>query len=329
MKSQHHLHLNFFDKTLQFNYIFLLFFSICFLFFTQTYFFTPAFSQQIALLPSESHIETDSLYREMLSVVEAAVSISARIRQQIALFGQEFIASGEYNELKAPELRGRKEATRFRLELKIQSPAGSSNTDSPNSLTISRDSTYQYIYRYTSIEGVKRLERIDIKRLTEAIEKQGGYTGPIEVASMFGLGGLAGMLRSIRNQYNFSDAPVKTQINEKNGSIAVWKIRGRLKPDAIAALTVDGNGNPQAIPKHTPTVIDIYIGVDDRFPFRFDYFWTADGSDDGGESFGYLMFYDRVLHDDRNIPETIFDYQPSENILPDDVTNSVIQRILR
>ena len=329
MKSQHHSYFNCLVNMSQFNHIAILFFVFCFSFFTQMIFDNPTFSQQSVLLPSESHVETDSLYREMLSSVEAAVSISARIRQQTTLFGQEFIASGAYNELKTQELRGRKDATRFRLELQIQSPAGASNTDSPNSLTISRDSTYQYIYRYTSIEGIKRLERIDIKRLMEAIEKQGGYTGPIEVASMFGLGGLAGMLRSIRNQYDFSYAPVMTQINEKNGSIAVWKIRGRLKPAAIAALTVDANGNSQAIPKHTPTAIDIYIGVDDRFPFRFDYFWTADGSDNGGENFGYLMFYDRVLHDDRNIPETIFDYQPSENILPDDVTNSVIQRMLR
>ena len=329
MKLQYHSYFCYFCKIPQFSYITLLFFVFCFLFFTQAVIGNPAFSQQRVLLPSGNHVESDSLYREMLSAVEAAVSISARIRQQITLFGQEFIASGAYNELKTKELRGRKEATRFRFELQIQSPTGSSNIDSPNSLTISRDSTYQYIYRYTSIEGVKRLERIDIKRLTEAIEKQGGYTGSIEVASMFGLGGLAGMLHSIRNQYNFSDAPVMTQINEKNGSIAVWKIRGRLKPAAITILTVDVNGNPQAIAKHTPTAIDIYIGTDDRFPFRFDYFWTADGSDHGGENFGYLMFYDRVLHDDRNIPETIFDYQPSDNILPDDVTNSVIQRILR
>ena len=312
-----------------FSYITQIVFLFCFTLFTQSVFNNPVFAQQSVILPPESRIETDSLYREMLSAVEAAVSISASIRQQIILFGQEFIAKGAYYELKAQELRGHKEATRFRLELQIQSPAGSSNTDSPNSLTISRDSSYQYIYRYTSIEGVKRLERIDIKRLMEAIEKQGGYTGQIEVASMIGLGGLAGMLRSIRNQYDFSDVPIMTQINEKSGSIAVWKIRGRLKPAAIAALTVDTNGNPQAIPKHTPTIIDIYIGVDDRFPFRFDYFWTADGSDNGGESFGYLMFFDRVLHDDRNIPEAIFNYQPSENILPDDATNSVIQQILR
>lgn len=145
---------------------------------------------------------------------------------------------------------------------------------------------------------------------------------------MFGLGGLAGMLRSIRNQYEFSDTPVKTQINERNGSIAVWKIRGRLKPEVVSSLTVAADGKPRSIPQHTPATIDICIGVDDRFPFRFDYFWTADGSDVGGESLGYLMFYNRVLHD-RNIPETIFDYQPADNILPVDVTDGVIKQMLR
>ncbi len=258
----------------------------------------------------------------MLASVEGAISISASVRQQIHLFGQEFNASGTYNELKTTELRGNG-ATRFRLDLQVQPPADASDTDTNNSITIVCDNTYKFIYRYFSIENSKRLEYIEIKRLQEAIEKQGRNDIPTEVGSMFGMGGLSGMLREIRNRYVFLDSPVKTQINEKNSAIAVWKIRGRLKPEIVTAMTGGGAG----IPKHTPTAIDIYIGVDDRFPFRFDYFWSADGTETAGEPFAYLLFYNRVLHDG-NISETIFDYRPPENILSEDVTDKIISQMV-
>ena len=329
MKFFSSLHFEHFNKATHFRTSLALLLIVCCLFFCKLGNVIQVFAQSVGLLSSsEGRGQADSLYREMLSSVEGATSISASVRQQLSLFGQEFIATGGYHELKTPELRGRKKATRFRLELTIPSPAGSQDSNSPNSLTIARDNTYQYIYRYTSIEGEKRLEKIDVKRLTETLEKQEHYAGPAEVGSMFGLGGLAGMLHSIRSQYDFVDAPVQTQINEKNGSIAVWKIRGRLKPEVVSALTGAANGSKSVIPRHTPTAIDIYVGVEDRFPFRFDYFWAADGSENGAENFGYLMFYNRVLHD-RNISETIFDYQPSDNILPDEVTDRVIQRLLR
>ena len=271
--------------------------------------------------------ETDSLYREMLSSVEGAISISASVRQQIRMFDQEYTASGEYYELKTTELRG-KGAVRFRLDMNVQALADAKEDHPGNSLTIVCDKTYNNIYRHFSVEGENRWEKIEIKRLLEAIEKQGRSDIPTEVGSMFGLGGLAGMLREMRKQYDFNVNPVTTQIQEKKSTMAVRKIQGRLKPEIVTALTAEVSGKKQPIPKHTPTTIDIFIGVDDRFPYRFDYFWTADGSESTGEPFASLLFYNLILHD-RNISETIFDYLPPGNISPVDVTDQVMNQMLR
>jgi len=271
--------------------------------------------------------ETDSLYREMLSSVEGANSISAEVRQQIRLFGQEYTTSGTYNELKSTELRG-KGAVRFRLEVQVQPPADTREVIRKNSLTIVCDNAYNYIYRNFSVEGENRLEKIEIKRLVEAIEKQGRNDIPTEVGSIFGLGGLAGMLREMRNRYDFNTKPEMTQIQEKNSTMAVWRIRGRIKPKIVTSLTTDMMGKKQLIPKHTPTTIDIYIGQDDRFPYRFEYFWTGDGTEPIGEPFAYLLFHNLILHD-RNISETIFDYRPPDNVLSNDVTEQMINQMLR
>ncbi|MDR1382696.1 MAG: hypothetical protein LBJ67_02435 [Planctomycetaceae bacterium] len=285
------------------------------------------FAQNIALTSqTEPQGEADSLFREMLSSVEGAISVSASIRQQINLFGTEFHGLGSYHELKTPELHG-KEMTRFRLELQIQSPATAKEVGSPNSITIVCDRTYKYIYRYISLEDEKFLERIEIKRLTDALEATRRSDIPMEVGSMFGLGGLAGMLREMRKRYDFLETPIRTQIGEENNKINVRKIRGQLKPALAKSLTETvANAKKQKIPNHIPTTIDVFIGDDDRFPFRFDYFWTADASPPSAERFGYLLFYNQVLHDP--ISETMFDYFPSENLSPTDVTDQVISRML-
>ena len=274
---------------------------------------------------SGSSAETDALYREMLSSVEGTISISADVWQQIRLFGQDYTAWGTYNELEdRPESRG-KGAVQFRLDLQVRSPADAKEVKSPNTLTIVRDHSFNFIYRYFVLEEEKRMERIDIKRLVEAIEKQGRNDLPTEAGSMFALGGLAGMLREMRNRYDFNTAPLKTQIQEKNNAVAVWRVRGRLKPEILAELTSDASGKKTVVPRHMPTTIDISIGVNDRFPYRFDYYWMPDGSDPTAESFANLLFYNLELNSPGIVP-SLFDYSPSEYI---DITDKVIQRMLR
>jgi len=276
---------------------------------------------------------TDSLFRDMLSSVEGAISISADVKQQIRMFGQDYKTFGSYNELKTTELRG-KGAVRFRLDLRVESPTHAAEASPRNSLTIVCDNTCTYIYRYLTLEDEKRLERIEIKRVVEAIEKQGRNDIPTEAGSLFGLGGLAGMLREMRNRYDFSAAPVPTQINEKDGNeknkaITVWKIHGRLKPEIVTRLTAEISGKKQTIPKHTPTAIDIYIGREDRFPYRFDYYWTPEGTESNADPFAYLLFYNIVLHDRNNIPETIFDFRPPDNFPPEDITDKITNLFMR
>ncbi|MCL2346778.1 MAG: hypothetical protein FWC50_00815 [Planctomycetaceae bacterium] len=283
--------------------------------------------------PSSEKRSGDALFREMLSSVEGEISISTNIRVQLNMFDKEFTGSGSYQEMKTPELYG-KGTTRFRLELQIQPPAsqtpehqnaGNGQNNIQNSLTIVCDKSY--IHKYTCIEGEKTLERIEIAPLMKAVGTNEQNDIPTEISAMCHLGGMAGMLREVRNQYDFTDTPIRTQINEKNGAVGVWKIRGRLKPALIQQFLVHANGKKTKIPEQIPTCIDIYIGVEDRFPFRLDYFWTADGSEPTGEPFASLLYYNMILHDGNIAPGT-FEYLPSENIHPIDVTDQAIERIL-
>ena len=284
-----------------------------------------------ASLPANSG-ETDSLYRDMLSSVEGAISISADVRQQIRMFGQDYRSFGSYDELKPTERWGTgTEVVRFRLKMRVESPADATDTadaNPRNSLLIVCDKDNS-IHRYVTLEGEKRLERIDANRVVEAIEKQGRKDIPTEVGSMFGLGGLAGMLREMRNRYDFRTRPATTQINEKNKAITVWKIHGRLKPEIVEKLTAEVSGKKQTIPKHTPTAIDIFIGMGDRFPYRFDYYWSADGTESNADPFACLLFYNIILHEPNNIPYSIFDYRPPEGLLSNDITDRIINQLLR
>jgi hypothetical protein len=264
----------------------------------------------------------------MLASLEGVNSISCAVRQEIRMFGQEYRTFGTYNELKpADEFLGLG-VVRFRLDLTVQPPADATETDSKNSLTIVGDNEYNYLYRNSSLEGENRFERIEIKRVVEAIEKQGRNDIPTGVGSMLGLGGLTGMLREMRNRYDFSTEPAKTQINEKTKAITVWKIHGRLKPEIVAKLTEEVAGKKQMVPTHTPTAVDIYFGMNDGFPYRFDYFRTADGTDSKTDPFASLLFYNIVLHD-RKIPEAIFDYRPPDNMTPIDITDQIVNQLLR
>jgi len=292
-------------------------------------FLREAFSQESGLPPSSGKRSGDALFREMLSSVEGTISISTNIRVQLNLFDKEFVGSGSYQEMKTPELYG-KGTTCFRLELQLQpqtgqTPANQSTGNAQNSLTIVCDKSY--IYKYTCVEGEKKLERIEIAPLVKAVDADEKNDLPTEIGAMCSLGGMAGMLQEVRNQYDFIDAPIQTQINEKNGSVGVWKIRGRLKPALLQKFLVDANGKKTQVPEQIPTCIDIYVGLEDRFPFRLDYFWTADGSEPTGEHFASLLYYNMVLHDGNIAPGT-FEYLPSENIHPVDVTDQTIERIL-
>ena len=296
-----------------------------------------AFSQTgfTSRLASSGGAET--VYRDMLVTVETANSISADVRQQIRMFGQDYKAFGSYDELKPTESRGTgTEVVRFCLKMRMESPAGAAETVDANprhSLLIVCDKD-NLIHRCLALEGEKRYERIDARRMIEAIKKQGRNDIPTEVGSMFGLGGLAGMLREMQNRYDFRDEPIRTQIHEKNGPekskpIDVWKIHGRLKPEIVEKLTAEIAGRKQTIPKHTPTAMDIYIGMGDRFPYRFDYYWTADGMETHADPFAYLLFYNIELHTRKNMTDDLFEYRPPDHIVPEDMTDQVMHHLLQ
>ena len=343
MKNSHTNYFTYFNSFVSFDRLILLISTVLYVFVLPCIIFESCSRQLFAQtgitsLPASSS-GADAVYRDMLFAVEGAISISADVRQQIHMFGQDYKTFGTYDELKPTEKWGAgNEVVRFRLKMRVESPANIGDTADANplnSLLIVCDKD-NFIHRYLTLEGEKRLERIDANRVVEAIEKQGRKDIPTEAGSMFGLGGLAGMLRELRNRYDFNDEPITTQINEKNVNekskpIDVWKIHGRLKPEIIEMLTpeVAGKNKKLSIPKHTPTALDIYIGMGDRFPYRFDYYWTADGSETRSDPFAYLLFYNIELHKPNNIPDSIFDFRPPDNVPPEDITDQVINHILR
>ena len=341
MKNSNPYFFTHFNKPESFLRMILLISTVLSVFFSHFYVFEfrskKIFAQTgITPLPASSS-GADTVYRDMLFAVEGAISISADVRQQIRMFGQDYKASGTYDELKPTEKWGTgNEVVRFRLKMRVKSPADAddmADTNPHNSLLIVCDKDNS-ICRYLTLEGEKRLERIDANRVVEAIKKQGRKDIPTEVGSMFGLGGLAGMLFEMQNRYDFNDESIRTQINEKNGHekskpIDVWKIHGRLKPEIVGKLTAEVAGRKQAIPKHTPTAIDIYIGMGDRFPYRFDYYWTSDGTETNGDPFAYLLFYNIELHTRKNISDDIFDFRPPGNISPQDITDQIVNHLLR
>lgn len=269
----------------------------------------------------------ESLFREMLYTVESCVQISTDIRQQIQFMGFEQVGAGKYLEVKQNELRRinmNDPGIYFKLEMSLQTKMNHGEEAQTDNLLIVCDK--QYVWKDTLIGGNAACERVEVGLVFEAMRATDMTELPMEVISLNGLGGLAGMIRGIQNRYEMLDSVEEIQVQDHLSTLDTVKIRALLKKSTLEELTGAKEGKKLSIPEQIPTCIDIYVRKNNYFPYRIDYFWTKDGSEPKNERFCRMEFYNTTL----NSGEISFEEFTYRSAIPHrDTTQEYIEKLLK
>jgi len=222
------------------------------------------------------------LLREALIALESHRSVSAKIHQEIDLFGQQLIGNGIYRQ-------GPPESRWMLLDLKIKVDE--------NDWTIQQRCDGETYWQCRSVGGERtEVSRVDIARLRnrrEAWQAQWGQT------SLLGMGGLPKLLVALDQAFEF-----KTVANATFERQPVYALRGEWRLDRLArwlpdqkdAIVAGQPANLTKLPAPIPDHVFVLLGRDDLFPCRIKY--GRDAPNVNGESRTVVaMNFDSVVFD--------------------------------
>jgi len=197
--------------------------------------------------------------QEMLAGFQSRSSISARIRQNVTLLGQELVGNGIYLQ------QGRGEQQRVRLELNLQIGGESAGVQQICDGT--------YLWQRNDFLEKSSLTRIDVRRIEEAMRSLGGRRGRPDQLPL-ALCGLPKLLEAIDKGFEF-----RLVQQDRLNDVPIYALRGTWRPEALATLYPDkkassGAGQGSAVgklPGHAPEVVVLLIGRDDKFPYRIEF----------------------------------------------------------
>ncbi|NLE38987.1 MAG: hypothetical protein GX621_13270 [Pirellulaceae bacterium] len=275
-------------------------------------------------LPSDTAASVptgDDLLGRTVTTLEGCRWITAEINYQVDLFGRQLSGKGDYREERSGPI------PKVRMDLKI--PLGG---DRMGTMVQVCDGRYLWTYRRLFDE---KLTRVDMRRLAQALDSGSDRTVVSPLTCTIGMGGVAGLLRELRNHFAFEvvgQADLRGQ--------RVWVLHGRWLPERLAAVMPDRKDailrgdkvELGKLPGHLPERVLLFLGVEHLFPYRIEYRRPAAGRDE--DSFQPLNTSDRpgvtmeFLWVSMNVPirESDFEYRPGD-IEVSDATESFLKRI--
>jgi len=241
-------------------------------------------------------------------------SVSAKLRQQVNLFGHQVIGSGTYLQ------QGRGDTMRLRMELKLH--VGGQLT----SLQQVSDGTSFWVRE--DIEGTPTVKRIDLARVRTALARR----EPIDSAghTSLAVGGLPRLLESLNRAFRFG-AVSKGRLDQ----LDVWTVEGDWERSFLAVLAPDQaerlkTGAPPdygRLPEHLPNRVRVTFARDDLFPYRIEYRKVRhDGQVATGPADGDLVVLMELfeVQFDAAINARNFVFQPAKF---DDVTSAYLKSL--
>ena len=183
----------------------------------------------------------------------------------------------------------------------------------------------QYLWTYRKLFQNGSLRRLDAVRATEALEEAATTkrkNNPNEKVEMLpGLGGLAQLLRGLYTTFDFVSAE-KGTLESKPGRMVVWRLEVQWKKEQLANLLPDRKEAMEAgkpidlgeLPEHLPDRVVLFIGAEDRFPYRIEYRRRSteadsDSGNSGGREIVTMEWLDVVM--DRPVDPRRFEYNPA------------------
>lgn len=220
---------------------------------------TPSAAETNAALPPppQGQVLLEAAIREL----ENRQSVSAKINQQVNLFGKQLQGDGTYLEQRP----GRDHLMRLELRIVLG--------DEVSNLVQVCDGRYLWIYRKLLDDGT--LSQIDVARVVHAMQEVQAAASRGGLGMLPGLGGLPRLLRGLYAAFDF-------QVAEKGRleQLPVWILRGQWKPAQLAkifpeqaqALQQGKPANWKKAPEHLPDSVIVLLGQNDLFPYRTEYY---------------------------------------------------------
>ncbi len=243
-----------------------------------------------------------SLLEHAILTLESRRSVSANIVYHLNLFGQRPVGQGVYLEQRSERGVLLRYESRFQL-------AGE-----PSSLLQVCDGRYLWVYRKLGDE--ETLSQVDLRRVQQELEATGNLDKIVAVGWWPGLGGIPRLLRQLHDYLQFG--PVEEdQLDDRNGPVPVWKLRGRWKPERLAESLPDRKTKaaerlgPGVLPGHVPDRVVLYLGKTDEFPYRIEYRRRASGAKDAADR-PLLTMQLHTVHLNATVHPTHFLYNPGD-----------------
>lgn len=209
------------------------------------------------------------IVKDAVRALESQNSVSAKISQEINLFGKKLIGSGGYLEQQMGDIR------LMWLSLTIQLG------DDCSSLLQVCDG--RFLWTRTKSFDSEQLRRIDVISATKALEKAKRMPPQGSAGILHSLGGLCKLMQRLHDTFVFTSVQPGL-LKMQSGQLPVWQLRGRWKPGYVAKVlpeqkeTIE-SGKPadlSKLPRHLPDHVLLTLGQVDLFPYRIEY-RRADG----------------------------------------------------
>ena len=259
-----------------------------------------------------------ALLEDAMRVLEMRRSVSAKIRQQVDLFGKSLVGSGSYFEKRLGTDR------LIRLELRIQ------HGDQASSLVqvaaVADSNARRFLWTKRKLLDKEQLSRVDLDRVARVLQREEVTPGAGRMGILPGMGGLTKMLRGLHASFDFTDAQLGWLGKERQ---LVWRIQGQWKPDRLAKLLPKSQKeaeagklpDPSRLPPHLPDQVVLHLGHEDLFPYRIEYRRSNPKESDGSAKLATramvtMEFYDVVV--DISVSSQRFTYNPGDLDYTDD-----------
>jgi hypothetical protein len=248
------------------------------------------------------------LVRRSIDQLALYETLSAKIRFHSNLIGHSLGGTGQY-------LQSGHAPIRLRMELKM------SVGDDVCTLQQVCDGNALWIRR--TLPGSVRLGQVDVARVIAARQARltAAPPGPGAPTKELAIGGLPMLIDGVRRTFDLQTVQSATV-----GKVSAYKISGMLNAPMLAQLLPEQKppavlGQPpnlKTLPVQAPTHVELYIGVDDLFPYKLDFKRIVDGktSLEDADLMYSVEFYDVQ----RNIAldPVQFVFQPGETPPVDD-----------
>ncbi|MDR2642036.1 MAG: hypothetical protein LBC74_04505 [Planctomycetaceae bacterium] len=237
--------------------------------------------------------------KNSIDTISQFVRVECNMRMSTFVDGLEFTANGKYEEqvVNASEFDKNKiggntdnsipksqlsefQRTMYRQELYFTMETMPVQTE-PNRIILvcypnKNNSKNGNIWKFKSVNGIKTLHQINIDAVEAAIKKsrREKIGTPetkmfMQVSMLWNVGGMTGVLGQIDRFYEFAELPKVETID----NIKTFKLAGSMRK-AYFDILLKKHGDLEKnnrYPSNLPCDIEVYIGVNDSFPYKIRY----------------------------------------------------------